>query len=299
MKEHPEHRFDLPGYVAGRLDPAEREEVERHLAGCGECRDLEETIREMASAIREGGEAIFEPHPPEGVLRRIGQGEVVPDREGIERHLKLCAACELEVDAWRADTGGAPLHHDAGRRGPTRRWGMRSSMSFGLAAGLAVGVGLAILFRSAIIPAGGTRPPRIPAAAPPAEASAVLLHLLPAAQRGESKAVRWEIGRPEKWIAVGVPLALPNRFDETTPIRFELASREGAEGASVFLGAGEVRRHLAASELVTLMLKTDHLTPGRYDFTVRVESPGGEEILYRNEVEIVAAPDPPGKSVSP
>ncbi len=300
MTEHSERRFDLPGYVAGRLGPAEREEVARHLAECGECRELEDSIREMASGIREGGEAIFEPHPPERILRRIGQGEAVPERDGIDRHLKLCATCELEVEAWRADTGGASSSA-AVLREPIRRREARSTMSFGLglAAGLVVGVSLAILLRSALLPKGDARPTRIVETAPPPSPAAVLLRVLPAALRGESKAVRWEIGRTEKWIAVGVPLALPGRFDEKTPIRFELASREGAGATSVALAAGEARRHLAASDLVSLMFPADRLVPGRYDFTVRTESPGGPEILYRNEVEIVAAPESPGREASP
>ncbi len=293
MREHEVLRLDIPAYVTLRLGSAEREEVARHLLECEECRELEASFREIASAIREGGEAIFEPHPEEHLLREFAQGRTAADPARLERHLSLCATCRLEVAAWRSGTARHPVHPDlfpspASAAGRTA--GRKTIFASGVAAGLLVGMALAVLFRAPSPPKvdeAHRSPAQSPIPAPPL--AAVLLRILPGVHRGEGQVARWQVARQEKWIAVAVPVALPERTEESIPVRFELVDGNQEVSASVTLRAGEVRRHLAASDAVSLLFSADRLSPGRYRFSVRAEEPGGEELLYQISVEITEA----------
>ena len=61
----------LPWYAAGTLAPAERQEVERHLAGCDSCRTELEEIRHLRQAVK--GAYAEAPRPVSDVLRRVQQ----------------------------------------------------------------------------------------------------------------------------------------------------------------------------------------------------------------------------------
>jgi anti-sigma factor RsiW len=70
----------LPWYVNGSLAEREREQVEAHLAGCGDCRAEEAVCRRLAEGVSAAGEAAPSPHPAKlrRLLDRIGEEERAP-----------------------------------------------------------------------------------------------------------------------------------------------------------------------------------------------------------------------------
>jgi hypothetical protein len=114
----------LAGYVDGTLDPAEREEVERHLAGCTTCR--EELA--LSRRARAGLAALPELDVPVGVTRPVVDGA---RRGGVSRLARItaggephrssrvaqvawgagaaAAAAVIAVFAWSAVNGGNPV----------------------------------------------------------------------------------------------------------------------------------------------------------------------------------------------
>src|SRR6266571_6036586 len=106
MISHDDIQLDLAGYATARLGEGARRRVEEHLHGCGECRQMVQSIRQLAGAMREGGDVLVEPHPPESALRRYARAGDTSGSEGIARHLAVCAPCSLEVGAWAAGADG-------------------------------------------------------------------------------------------------------------------------------------------------------------------------------------------------
>lgn len=111
-------RERLSVYIDGALDARGAAEIERHVAGCGECRRELAAMRRLVGAAR-GVEFVT---PPAGLTRRIREavaaerssgiacdaalelvsayvdGELTPDmRSRLEAHTALCGACEAQL----------------------------------------------------------------------------------------------------------------------------------------------------------------------------------------------------------
>jgi hypothetical protein len=103
MSDHPDRLF---WYVSGTLDEHESVQVEAHLRGCAECRELADTLGEWKTTVlrqREGG---GHPGPEEldAYLMPVAGGRP-PD---IEAHLERCAACRDDLEALRRIGAQAP-----------------------------------------------------------------------------------------------------------------------------------------------------------------------------------------------
>ena len=86
----------LPFYWNGSLEPAEREEVDAHLADCATCRTALAEIRDAAR--------IFAAHLPTEVVLDLAW-DLVPageERDLYERHLAECSPCTAELEMARA-----------------------------------------------------------------------------------------------------------------------------------------------------------------------------------------------------
>src|SRR5262245_21666004 len=107
MNGHEETRLDLAAYVASRLEGSAARRVADHLKTCPDCREMAETIKELGASLREGGESLFAPHPPESALREYADRRGGADRQAIAQHLADCATCSLEVEVWGRRRAGA------------------------------------------------------------------------------------------------------------------------------------------------------------------------------------------------
>lgn len=64
-------RESLEAYALGALDEGDRAEVERHLAGCPECRRIADELAEVAATLPHALAAASPLRPPEALARRV------------------------------------------------------------------------------------------------------------------------------------------------------------------------------------------------------------------------------------
>src|SRR4051794_32725389 len=93
---------DLAGYLLDSLGPAERAEVERHLAGCAACRAEAESLHVWTEALAAVPEAMTLDGPPEGgdLLLQRTLRQVRSESSGrVRRRTALVSAAAAVVAA--------------------------------------------------------------------------------------------------------------------------------------------------------------------------------------------------------
>jgi hypothetical protein len=265
---------ELPAYVASRLDAEAAAAVAAHLGRCERCAGAAEDLRKIAAALRDGGDALFGPHPSTEELAGLARGTGAAG-PALARHLEVCASCSLEVEVFRR-RGGAGRTAAAGTR---RAWTYAAAA---LAAGLLAGSGLTILLRT---------PPPPPAAGVPGPGARPFI-LLTALRSGEDH-LTFRIDPDETAVLVGMAPDLPPDVSDGDAIRFEIRWGEGGlrTAWAAEEAAGRVRRLVEEFEAVTFPVPVRDLPSGPIEMRVTRAGPGGGEILLRLPFEIVRAPD--------
>lgn len=281
MNEHEVFQGDLPPYAAGRLEGAAAERLEAHLRECESCREMMDTFKEFASALREGGEALFEPHPAESALKGYARDEASAERGRIERHLEVCATCSLEVETWkrhgdRAGDGAVPTSDTP------RRW---RAVALASAAGLVIGFTLARLLSDASAPPIPAPPgPRI------AEPTAGALLVLPRALRGEGTTVSYRIEPQQDLVVIACFVSIPDQAAPDDRFRYEIRKSGGEVVWFHEMRVAAIRAQLdSPAEAVTLLAPTASLAPGKYVFSLS-PSDRPDEALYRADLEVAGTP---------
>ena len=268
MMSHDELRQQIPAWAASRLDAESSRLLDDHLAACESCRELAATARELAVAVREGGEALFEPHPKELALRDHAAGTSTrEDRARIERHLRSCATCRLEVEGWRRVNAAKPSRAAA----PRSRW---MAPALAAAAGVLAGVALMALLQPAAERAWRGDSP---------------LYVLPGMTRGEveAPASAWPVPERESRVSVAIPLVLPDGTRDEARFRLDLSSGGGSPTWSIEMSAGEMRRHLATpAGVLHVTLPASALMPGDHELRISPAAPEGAPPIYRARIEI-------------
>lgn len=260
--EHAAWHEQVPAYVAGRLEPEERGRFETHLSACPECAETVAAWRGIASAIREEGETLWEPHPETEVIRAAALGRA-GDEPRLARHLAICPSCALEVQAWRDRARGR--HEEsrgAGQVAPARL-GRAGMTLLAAAAGLVVGVGLSLLLTTApapIEPGPGSGSPASIEAAP------VPLLVLAPARRGagdEASSVRLIAAHPG--LVIAVTPTIPESGADADLVPFELIGPDGGAVFTTSMTVAAIREELRRNEMVTLFVPASTLPPGGYE----------------------------------
>jgi len=282
LNEHEDLQEDLPAYAAGRLEGAVTERLEAHLRECEGCREMVDTLKEFASALREGGEALFEPHPAESALKSYARGEAIAEHGRIERHLAVCATCSLEVEAWKR--GGSVASGTVLTRvgGGLPGWGF---VALATAAGLVVGFGIAELRR-----ASPPSPPVVAQGPAPGELQAGPLLILPRVLRGDEAKVRYRIDPKQALVVIVCPASIPDQAAPEASFRYAMRNASGQVVWARDMTAAAIREHLGGvAEEVTLLAPTSSLASGQYVFSLSsIDRP--DEALYRADLEIAGAP---------
>ena len=205
---HLQVQMELPAYAAGRLDESSRRRVAEHLAECEICRELAMNLRELAQHVKDGGEAMFEPHPSEAELREFSKKSSSAPRERIARHLTICASCALEVDAWRKmddkeiAAGPAERVPRSELSGTRRPGGMRAGLA--AAAGLLLGVALGYVVRERTVPQPSVE--ESPSQGLPSIGPQLLL---PRPLRGEPMPLEYRIEPRQEAMILACPASIP------------------------------------------------------------------------------------------
>jgi hypothetical protein len=283
-------------YGLARLTPEERRTVEEHVARCASCAELAGDVKLLRQQIREGGEAMFEPHPEQAALREYACGAEDPDSR-LGRHIRVCSICRLEVEAWRMRNAStpSPLRPE---RGAVAWW-----TRIGVAAAAAAVLGLAAGWRfharvsESVAPAPVTATPGTGVPAGQVMALAVqapVLHLLPGLLRGaEPPKQRWLLDRSESSIGVAVPIVVPVSAADTDRFRFELQEPGAKTLWSQEMTAARILEHLEAAEVVNLIVVPPQpLVEGDYEFRVVPSAPSDAPPTYRASITIAYRQSP-------
>jgi len=234
----------LPWLANGSLPPAERLEVEAHLAGCAACRAALAATREAA--------AIFSLHLPAQAIADYALGLAVEGlpRERVEAHLGHCAACREEVALVEAGERSGSTAARPDDRSPIRRPAARGVLA--LAAMLVASLGLALWLatREGVPPAGGR---------------VALVELEPESARrrgGDSGGARVEAGMPSTL------LLLTDRAERFEEVRARLVDPKG--GRTIWRAEGL----LAPTDGVYVLLVPARALP-RGELVVELEGARG------------------------
>jgi hypothetical protein len=280
MTSHEEFQQVLPAFAASRLEGEQLRRVEAHLAECEPCGEIASAWQEIAPALREDGKELFAPHPDEATLRRFAGGERIPDPAPIVGHLKICASCELEVAAWKS------LRKKPTAMKATFQRHRFAIPAFAAAAGIVIGVGLAILLRGTILPGTADRDQTkgfpIGASGWSGRVSQIVL---PKPVRGDGPPIEISIDRSETLVVFGFQTGMPEGVKPGDMFRLEVALGEEIIWTEE-VAAGWMSEQLESVGVVNLALPTALFSPGRYEFRVIPPAPAANLPWYRVEAEI-------------
>jgi Putative zinc-finger len=107
MTMHEQH-VDIDAFVAGELTPDQAAEVEQHIAGCEECRQETDTLREMQEFLGEvPPEALLEGYPEDAdLLLQKTLRQMRSESSAAKRQSRFLTAAAAVVVAAALVTGG-------------------------------------------------------------------------------------------------------------------------------------------------------------------------------------------------
>lgn len=309
-EDHDQIRALVAEYDSARLTLEERRTVDKHLAGCASCAELAADARLLRQQIRDGGEAMFEPHPEPAALRDFARGKEDPESR-IGRHIRLCATCRLEVDTWKDRPAMAPTAARAELRGQRQwvwlglataaaavlgvaaGWRFHASVSSSIAAPAPIGAPIASDGRTTSGPGPAPGSGALSGSEVAATVQTPILHVLPGLLRdGEPPRQRWVIDRSEPAIDVAAPIVVPASAADTDRFRFELRGAGTERRWSQEMTAARIREHLEAAEVVNLIVVPPQaLAEGDYEFRV-VTAAGDATPIYRAHITIAYRQSP-------
>jgi hypothetical protein len=267
VTDHREFQLELAAYTASRLEGDAARRLEAHLRDCDECREMASLLKEFGRTLKEGGETLFEVHPSPALLGDFARGAAVQGTEAVVRHLESCASCGLEVEALR--------------RAPVHRRSAIGKMAWPLAAGVALGVGLATFARMTLQP----RPENGQGLHAPAATAGPML-VLPRLARGPGETVAYVADRSSGFVVVACPAKVPEDASPEQSFVYVLKGPDGNAAWSQAMSARSIREHLAsAAGAVILLVPASGLHPGRYEFTLG-RAGSRDQPIYRVDVEM-------------
>jgi hypothetical protein len=275
MPGHEEYAEQIADYAAERLSEADRRRLEDHLAACVECSEVASTWKRLGPAIRKDGERLLSPHPDVKSLADYALGAGRAANLQIARHLASCASCELEVSGWRlkqagerARPKGAAALAAGGAPYRTRIGALFASRHvLSLAAGLAIGVGLAVTLMPpppppALAPEAGAPEAGAPAAALQWGGPAQMLVL--GQLRGGAGAATLRVAAEPAYVVLALQPIVPDEAPGDEKYRCRLIGPTGAASWSAETTAQRVRVELERSDMVAFAVPAGVLQAGRH-----------------------------------
>lgn len=297
--KHEEAVLRLTDFLQENLSGRIQDEMSAHLANCRECQELAETCLGLASMPREGSARACHPTPDEIALDTVWPAALSgPARARIALHLRDCVSCREEVETARAAHGeigqlerppaAGPAKEPAlkpevrlARRHADRRvtWMTLVAVSSLL---LLAGYSLARLVASRELRESRAAIERMTTDMREARAwsGPVTLTVLTGDDRsdGPGKTVRVAPGQPYVPLAALPPL--PGEEQTEKRYRFEIVSATEETVWSLEMAGDAVRDQAAASGVVSFLVPSASLPPGRYAFrVVGLDTDPGRQLL--------------------
>ena len=262
---HRQIEAQIPDYLMSRLDAETARQVSEHLVTCTECADFAATVEPVLVGMRDGDATLLEDHPDSSVLTAYGVGEADDSDDSIDRHLQTCLSCRLEVEVWRKQ-GHAPGFGLSASKGPAtvRRFSPYRLAAAAAVAGLLFGVGLSNLSG--------------PGSAPE-WSGAVGLTVLERPLRGEAAPAEVRLAPGQPYVPLAAAPVVPADAADADLFRFEIANSGGEPVWSHVLEAGTIREALAGAGVVTFLVPSTILEPGRNVLYFGSAEPGALRLL--------------------
>jgi len=262
---HRQIEEQIPDYLTSRLDPGSARRISEHLETCESCADFAAGVEPVLTGMRDGGATLLENHPDSSTLTAYGTGETEDTDGSIGRHLQTCLSCQLEVEVWK-EQGQAP---GFGLPASTAPATVRSFSPYRLAvaamvAGLLFGVGLSNLSG--------------PGSAPE-WSGAVGLTVLERPLRGEAAPGRVTIAPGQPYVPLAAAPVVPAQATDVELYRFEIVDSGGESVWSHELQAGAIREALGDAGVVTFLVPSRILEPGRNVLRFGAAKPGSPDLL--------------------
>jgi len=281
VSDHAEWQDLIPGYVAERLDAAERSRLEPHLRDCPDCAETVATWREIlrVSHGREGD--LFSAHPDTAVLHRYARDATSAEARKVAQHLASCATCEIEVSAWHLSLRRQVPGRIALSAGPIRLTAAVAALC--LLAGILLGafIGLRLSNR-------GSRPPITERTARSTEGTSVPgtldgpvpLLLLRGSMRGSEAEPAFEIDPRQSVVLLGAVPAIPAHATDEARFRLTLEGESGRALWTAVMSGQQVRQQVASAGVITVAVPSTTFSPGRYTLRMVAVEPPSEDVLH-------------------
>jgi hypothetical protein len=260
----------IPAFLTSSLEGPALERLHAHLRDCERCAEIATGIGEVVETLRENGHELLDPHPDEKALRAYFEGRSSPEAKRIERHLRTCASCSLELSTktWQP----SPLRVEGllwSRGGmPAVRLGVAAGL---FALGLVLGVGLKAFWR------GRGKSGEAPAISMPSWSGAVDLHLLPAPTRREG-ITRFTLRKGQPATILHLPNVLPGAGSPDERFRLAVKRRDAGAVFEQTYTRAEMMRAFNRWDVMPILLSSSNLPAGSYEVIVSRERDPDQEL---------------------
>jgi hypothetical protein len=274
MPAHEEYAQQIADYAAARLTGDDLRRLEEHLAECADCAEVASAWKRLAPAIQKDGDRLMSPHPGVQELAEYALGTGAPADFGIARHLASCATCELEVAGWRMKQAEERFRHRraaalaAGSAPYRTRIGslIASRHSLSLAAGLVIGVGLAILLRPPAHPGAAPSEAESPVGAPAGIGlrSGPAPMLVLAQLRGGSGTATLQLAADAAFTVLAVQPIVSDDASADDVYRCQIVGSSGSAPWSAEVTVARIRAELERNAMIAFAVPAAALRAGRH-----------------------------------
>ena len=286
----------LDGLHRGAMDERTMAEMRAHLADCEECRALARTYRVLQVSLSSEVDITDEGHPAsERIVAYAEDRDRLDPRlaRSIADHLAGCASCTEEVERTRRVAESIRERPDLDSSGVIRE--PATSRSWSAWGALAAAVLLAAVAYPVYL--GLFRLPfvRQQAATLRSETTrleadlerlrswggAVSLNVLPRTLRDGAEVATLTVEPEQPYAAIALELLVPGRVADEEILRIEIVGPGGDVIWSLEQSTSGIRADIASWGVVTLIVPSERMEPGRHSLAVvSVDRPAEEPLLH-------------------
>jgi hypothetical protein len=284
----------LPEYFAGRLGADACAELEEHLAECEECRDMAAAMRMIGAALGEDDGHPEHPTADEIVALALGErGMTASVRRRVEEHVETCSQCAAEIRRVRSVESSVPPMHalpraDAIAPRPKRR--PRTRLALAAAALLVAALAYPVFLGVVRLPAIEERARRLEERAADHErrmqnGHVVQLQILRSPLREGSPTQSVRVNPRAPYVLLAIDAIVPESASPGARVRLQLLESGDDAVITADTPISEARSQLRSSGVLTWLLPSQDLRPGRYRLRASLLDGGESTVLFDIEFD--------------